>query len=141
MAVQWGYPVLVRRGIGEPGDHRHLFPRGSVIGFEVTLEMVERVVRDVLAGDACQVDPPTVTASLVPDATVGQSWAASVVFAGDLPMSVGTGPLPSWVQVEAGPNHVRLWGVPPAAGTMAVAVAAANKSGVIAADSKTVVIT
>jgi hypothetical protein len=130
VAVQGGYPVLVRRGIDGPA---HKFPKGSAIGFEVTVAMVKHLIchHECCPEGPCPVEPPAVAGTSLPTAADGVPWEGTVIFTGGLPMQFGTGPLPAWVSVDAGPNHVRLHGTPPDGGwDMPVTVAAANGSGV-----------
>jgi hypothetical protein len=127
-AHQGGYPVLVRRGVD--GEARK-FPRGSTLGFEVTVEMVKHLIchHDCCPEGPCPADPPALAGKLAKPAVAGVPWEAVLIFSGKGPMAFATGPLPGWVEVDAGAAHVRLSGVPPAPGRLETAVAATDWHG------------
>jgi hypothetical protein len=107
------------------------FPRGSCLCFEVTLSVVREEIchYDCCAEGDCACQVVEAAGMVLPPATAGQPWEGSVIFKGDLPMVMGAGALPAWMQAETGPNYLRLYGTPSGIGVYSIAVAASNCAG------------
>jgi hypothetical protein len=121
-----GYIRIAERGVGETEPRK--FPRGSCLCFEVTLSVVREEIchYDCCAEGDCACLPAEAAGRVLPPATAGQPWEGSVIFKGDLPMVMGAGALPAWMQAETGPNYLRLYGTPSGIGVYSIAVAASN---------------
>lgn len=120
--------LVVERGQGGTTPQR--FPRYSEVCWRITTSYVQWLIcnYDCCASD-CPCEPVTSAGSVFPNGRVDEEWNGNVIFKGTLPMVFGVTNLPTWAEVEQGPNYVRIYGTPTSAQSWTVAVAATNCSG------------
>lgn len=125
-----GGTLLIERGL--EGTTAVLHHHGTCV---VTVSpLVVAVIKDMICNyECCEGDCPCEgvagAAWSIPDAYVDKAWEGSVVFSGDLPMTLGVANAPSWMKVEAVNNMLVLSGTPHIAGTFTFSVAATNCNG------------
>ena len=115
---------VATRGID--GSVPRNFPCGATLTWSATPSVLAWYVCSYECDASCAREPVTYTGEYLPPASVGVPWEGTVNFNGSLPINIGVSGAPSWMQVVAGANYIRLSGVPTSAGTVVLTVGAAN---------------
>jgi hypothetical protein len=112
------------------------FPKGACVDARMTEAAVKDLIcnYDCCAGD-CPCEAVQAAGTVIPPAQVGSYWEGSVVFTGTTPIALGVNGAPSWMQVVSGAGFVKLAGVPTAAATYLLSVAATNCNGQVASQA------
>lgn len=122
--------LLLERGM--EGTNAVLHHHGTCVS--TVSPLVVAVIKDMICNyECCEGDCPCegVVAGgwTIPDAYVDKPWEGGIVFAGDLPMTMGISNAPSWMKAKSVNNVLELSGTPHIAGTFTFSVAATNCNG------------
>lgn len=122
--------LLIERG--QEGTTPVLHHHGTCVSTVSPLTVA--VIKDMVCNhECCEGDCPCEAVAVggwtLPEAHVDKAWEGGVVFAGDLPMTLGAANTPSWMKVRAVNNVLELSGTPHIAGTFTFSVAATNCNG------------
>jgi hypothetical protein len=112
---------LSRRGVGETEPTR--FPKGTRVAFEVTVPVVERLIR---RGDSlhCPEKAPELREEFFEEARVGAPWRGLIAFSGGPRLKLVVSGLPDWMTAVTKDRIVSLSGAPDQEGPVLFSVAA-----------------
>lgn len=122
---------------GQDGTTPRTFPCNA----EVVFEMVPSVVRYMICNETCHecdCKPVQFQGAVLPPLEQGVAWQGSIVFSGDIPMTIGVQGAPHWMKVVTGANYIQLSGVPTTNTAVTISVAASNCGGELATRALTI---
>lgn len=127
----------------QDGTMESNFPKGACVTFTMSPAVVKELIctHDCCADVACPCEPVASAGYNFSTAKLNIAWTGSVIFTGDLPMTIAVGETPAWMEVEQFSNYLKLSGTPAAVGTVTLSVAATNCSGEMAVQQCTLTVT